>query len=312
MGNSAGGAVPGSAARRSPAGLFSGLRSLFRRWATEERNAAQPQIDPVDCTVFAPPAAAPRQAVRVQIFAHPPGEGASAANTATDPKPATIRSGFRRLEIDVERGAELRFRLEMPHLAVNNRVQSFLWAGSPGVAQFDVTVPGEAAGATVNGTVRVDLDTVPIGLIKFKLDILAIGLSPPPSEPRGDVAYPFRKAFISYATSDRADVLKRVPMLTQLQIDFFREVLNAEPRERWEKQLYHYIDECDLFLLFWSPAASRSDWVLKEVRYALDRAEKDAFGRPEIRPVIMPGPPVDPPSDLKGLHFDDGLRYFAR
>ena len=30
-------------------------------------------------------------------------------------------------------------------------------------------------------------------------------------------------------------------------------------------ELFRHIDECDLFLLFWSTAAKQSRWVLKEV-----------------------------------------------
>ena len=77
-----------------------------------------------------------------------------------------------------------------------------------------------------------------------------------------------------------------------------------EPGERWEKQLYRQIDGCDLFLLFWSQAAKDSEWVKREVGYALGLGAKC----PQIRPVVIEGPPVPPPWDeLKQLHFDDRL-----
>ncbi len=67
---------------------------------------------------------------------------------------------------------------------------------------------------------------------------------------------------------------------------------------------------CDLFLLFWSNAAKQSDWVLKEVHYALGRKGDDDTAPPEIMPVIIEGPPVvEPPPELAHLHFNDRLLY---
>jgi hypothetical protein len=69
--------------------------------------------------------------------------------------------------------------------------------------------------------------------------------------------------------------------------------------------------ECDLFLLFWSKAAKASEWVIKEARYALQRQHGDPEAPPAIHPVILEGPPVEPPPpDVAHLHFNDALVYF--
>jgi hypothetical protein len=101
-------------------------------------------------------------------------------------------------------------------------------------------------------------------------------------------------------------------MLKPLGIQFFQDILDLEPGDRWEKELYRHIDESDLFLLFWSTAARESKWVMEEVKYALARKHGDDFAPPEIRPVIIEGPPVPaPPPELAHLHFNDRLIYFA-
>ena len=83
------------------------------------------------------------------------------------------------------------------------------------------------------------------------------------------------------------------------------------PGERWQKELYRHIDECDLFLLFWSQAAKDSKWVIKEAEYALARQTGDEAGEPDIIPVPLQGPPpVLPPDSLKDIHFDDRIQYF--
>jgi hypothetical protein len=67
---------------------------------------------------------------------------------------------------------------------------------------------------------------------------------------------------------------------------------------------------CDLFLLFWSRAAKESAWVKTEVGWALARKRGDDLAPPEILPVIIEGPPVEPPwQELAHLHFNDPLVY---
>ena len=88
-------------------------------------------------------------------------------------------------------------------------------------------------------------------------------------------------------------------------------MLTLEPGDRCEKQLYRHIEESDLFLLFWSTAASNSEWVLKEVRYALRHKGGDDLAMPEIKPVVIEGPPPPaPPTELAHLHFNDYFLYF--
>jgi hypothetical protein len=100
-------------------------------------------------------------------------------------------------------------------------------------------------------------------------------------------------------------------MLDRVNIGFFQDLLSLEPGERWEKALYRKIDESDVFFLFWSSAAKRSEWVLKEVRYAIERHAGDEMAAPEIIPVIIEGPPpVAPPPELQDLHFNDKFVYF--
>jgi hypothetical protein len=68
------------------------------------------------------------------------------------------------------------------------------------------------------------------------------------------------------------------------------------------------IEECDVFLLFWSRAAKESEWVRKEVRYALNRKGGDDLCPPEFRPIIIEGPPVPTPwEELSHLHFNDPI-----
>jgi hypothetical protein len=100
-------------------------------------------------------------------------------------------------------------------------------------------------------------------------------------------------------------------MLNLTKIKFFQDLLTLEPGDSWEKLLYDYIDKSDVFFLFWSTAASESEWVRKEVEYAIKRKTGHEETGPEIIPVIIEGPPpARPPADLSFLHFNDKLIYF--
>lgn len=163
------------------------------------------------------------------------------------------------------------------------------------------------------------LDSAPLGHVKFKIairDPAAAGPKPATAsepEPQGEVAHRYRAAFISYASKDRDKILERVQMLPLVGVRYFQDVLDLEPGDRWLRRLEFGIDECDLFLLFWSSEAKCSKWVRQEVDYALKRRGGDDLAPPEIKPVVIEGPPViEPWEELAHLHFDDRVYFMKR
>jgi len=204
----------------------------------------------------------------------------------------------------------LAFSLTAPGLVVDEPTQSLVWNQRPESVQFGVSLPEGIAIGAVIGSVRVAQESVPVGTIKFKIEVDPARKALPP-EPVGEIVRNYSLAFISYASRDREKVLARVQMLKSLGVRYFQDILHLSPGERWERSLYLKIDECDLFLLFWSQAAKDSEWVLREVRYAITRKRGIEDAPPDIVPVIIDGPPaVPPPHDLAHLHFNDPLVYF--
>ena len=248
----------------------------------------------------------------MQVYAHLPELAKAASEMAKEFDQDAMRRGFKPLETEIARGSRLSFHLVLSGLNIDDPIQSLIWNGSLSTVQFAVDVPEEQKIGNLIGTVTISNDNIPLGHIKFKLTVT--DMPQPDSQPKPTgLAHAYRNAFISYASQDRAEVLKRVQMLQRLKIQTFQDVLNLEPGARWEKQLYRHIDECDLFLLFWSSSASRSEWVMKEVQYAMKRKGNQEDYPPEIIPVIIEGPPpVPPPDELSHLHFNDYLLYFMR
>ena len=269
--------------------------------------------DLVECSVFAPPAAPQGETIMIQVFAHLEEQQDEAMNLAAEFDPGTQRRAVKTLSSRIDRGTELMFHLALSRLEIEDPVQTMIWNGHPESVQFIVEIPADCKPGNLAGKLTVSQNTVPIGQISFLLKIVAAGesLPEPKPEPAGEEAHAYRHAFISYASKDRDKVLARVQMLDQVGIKYFQDLLSLDPGDRWEKELYKNIDLCDLFLLFWSTASKESPWVMKEVDYAIQRKGGQDDAPPEIKPVIIEGPPlVPPPDNLKHLHFNDRLIYF--
>lgn len=265
----------------------------------------------VDCSVFSPPAVPCGDTFLVQVFVHLPKQAEIAKQQAQEFDSEAKQLGVRSLGLPIERGTKLTFDLSIPNLEVDKPIQQLIWQGKASAVQFGVTVPSNLVPKTVIGTVTVSQNSIPLGDLKFKLSITsaAASISKEP-QPVGDAARVYKKAFVSYSSKDRKEVLKRVQGLAVTGIEIFQDLLNLDPGDRWERELYRNIDECDLFLLFWSTAAKESEWVVKEAEYALERQGKDGLNPPAIIPVIIEGPPpVPPPDKLRHLHFNDKLLY---
>jgi hypothetical protein len=269
-----------------------------------------PRLDDVQCTVFAPPAASPGSTIMVQVFAHPPEEANDARAIATELDVGARRRAFRSLDAPVAVGSRLDFELLIAGLELDEPVTSLTWQGRTEAVQFGVHIPPAAPVGTAIGTVSISRDGFPVGHVKFTLAIDAAALAALP-EPQGIEARRYRLAFVSYASQDRDEVLRRVQMLSVAGLKYFQDVLDLEPGQVWSRALEQAIRDADLFLLFWSSRAKKSGWVRKEVDFALACKAGDDLQPPEIRPVIIEGPPVITPwADLAHLHFDDRVLYF--
>jgi serine/threonine protein kinase len=282
------------------------VRAALEAAAAASRAVAE-VADAVDCTVFAPLSTAPGLSVMVQVFLHTPGQAGDAAALASEFDTNAVRRGFRGLELPLPPGAVVEIELTVPGVQVDEPVQRLMWHGRAEAVQFTLLVPVDNPPPALAGTVIVRREGVPIGRVGFRVVVTpqaTIG----PTVPHTDRQRRFERAFASYATPDRGEVLKRVQVLRAAGIECFQDVLDLEPGQRWERELYRQIDRADLFLLFWSRAAKNSEWVRREVDYALGRQRGGADADPEIRPVVIEGPPVELPwPDLAYLHFFDPL-----
>ncbi|RYE53252.1 MAG: toll/interleukin-1 receptor domain-containing protein, partial [Sphingobacteriales bacterium] len=252
-------------------------------------------VDELNCTVFAPDKIARGNEFLVQVFTHTYVEGFELSRIARSADDSALRRGAIAIDTVVLPGSKISFQLSIPGLEIDDDILSITWNGKLKCAQFSVRVPEKIKPAALIAKILVSHNAVPVGQIKFKIQVIAAAREwekKAYSSPKGlistaTVMERFEKAFISYASQDRAEVLKRVQMLNLVKLDFFQDLLTLEPGDEWEAKIYDYINKCDVFFIFWSKAASESEWVKKETLHAYQLKKKSKGAKPDIIPVII-------------------------
>lgn len=282
------------------ASAYQGKHGAFEDGTTGDR-------DHVDCTVFAPPEVRPHDSVLVQVYVHCPESSEEAQQFAQAADSDTERRASRSLGTQIKCGTELSFEFDMARAFVDEPIQTLTWRGRTDCVQFGVTFPEMIPDCKLNGCVRISQQTTPIGTIRFSLKVVSGSGKIDRLPVATGTAKRYNLAFISYASRDRPEVMKRVQMLSAVGIHYFQDVMNLDPGDRWAQALFRHIDESDVMFLFWSSAAKTSEWVQKEWEYGLDK-HGDEF----VLPVTIEGPPIpEPPDRLRHLHFADRVLYFV-
>jgi hypothetical protein len=263
----------------------------------------------VDCSVFARPRAAPGDRVLVQVFLHPPEDADRVEFLSRKIDQDASLRGIHTLNVEVTQDASIVIDLDGRGLKTEEFTQAIVWRGRSAACTFILEVPLSEVASAYYPVVRVIIDSCPVGRIIFKIDV-DLGAKVVPAQLVGRSAEKYNYAFLSYASEDRVEVLKRIQTLRVAKIEFFQDLLSLQPGDRWESEIFRNIDRADLFLLFWSGAAQKSKWVIKEAEYALESQCKSKDKLPDIIPIILEGPPVvEPPDSLKNIHFNDTIQY---
>lgn len=268
--------------------------------------------DEIMCSVYARRECRPGDAYLVQVWMHPPEQSEEVRRMAAGAGEGAVLCAQTLLSEAMEREARLSLRLRAGGLPVGSIDGAELrWVGRADSASFAVIIPEVDSPTRQAALVTVSRDEVPLASLRFMLSIKdepGTGAEEPPAAPQQPQRL-YRTGYACYASADRAKVLQRVQGISRAGISVFVDSLSLEPGEHWQEQVRRRIDEADVFFLFWSEAAARSDEVNKEVMYALDRRRRDPNRLPEIVPVALSLPVPPPPPELAHLHFDDDFTY---
>ncbi len=270
-------------------------------------NARKP-ADFVRFSAFLPTRVRPAAAFLIEVWAYLESQRAEVVARASQQRPAEQLAGLGDVmeggtagPVKVPREAPITFHLVMPEFNATPNQETIWWAGSPANVAFAVRAPDRATSSTHLGRVEISRCGMPIATVHFEV-ILTEQNDPTPKESVGEHV---RTIFASYATEDRPEVLLWARGAQEAGVEVFVDVLTLRAGQDWEKKLWEQVPSRDRFCLFWSGPASRSRWVEKEWRCALEKR-----GINYIRPVPFADPrDVPPPPELSASqHFNDLLR----
>ncbi len=177
------------------------------------------------------------------------------------------------------------------------------WMGEPENATFKIKLPDDYQKNSAVGTVQVKCEGMTIVKLDFEIlidqsEIVNFGTN-----------Y-IKTAFASYASNDRAEVLKRIQGINKAlpDLDIYVDSIKLRSGENWLNELEKHIPNKDVFYLFWSKDAAKSKWVEKEWKMALDKKDISY-----IDPVPLDDPmDTPPPNELSALHFNDAYLAYIK
>jgi serine/threonine protein kinase len=262
--------------------------------------------DRADFSVMAPKLVQPGRHFVVEVWVAPTDQREIMHEQATRSGRMIERAGRSRINID--RDTLITIVLKLPDFEVDDPVETLGWNGDIRNVGFIVKAPPSLAPGVYPGAAKLMQNQIPFASIMFDLEVAAIEQHAESIKPLSVHVQRIARAFASYASLDRAEVLRRVQGIQALGTKVFLDIVNLRSGHDWESTLYREIGASDGFFLFWSRNASKSEWVEREWRYALKLRGLDF-----INPLPLEDPRgVPPPAELSSKHFNDMLLAFIK
>ena len=208
----------------------------------------------------------------------------------------------------LERGTVLAVRVELPAFEMSEAEDTLIWESEVTNASFPITAPAAMAFGTYPGVARVYAGGLQITKIHFVMEIAS---QPGALRQIPSTQHTIQSAFASYASADRDAVLARIQGIQKAipNLDVFLDVASLRSGEVWLERLTDEIMRRDVFYLFWSKAASQSEWVRREWQLALKNRGAQFI---DPVPLVDPQEAPPPPELAKYLHFNDWVLAYMR
>ncbi len=203
---------------------------------------------------------------------------------------------------EVTRQDKVRVVLSAPDVQIEEDEQTMPWQGGYLDFSFAVLLPEDFSRQQLLFTARVYVNEVPRMRLMFTAKVDSAQVQTLEVFKRQVMS-----AFVSYASQDRRRVAAMIQGMQKIcpEMDIFFDINSLHSGEYWEQTLRREIDRRDVLFLCWSRNASKSEWVEKEWRYALERKGLDG-----IEPLpIEPADVCPPPPELGSMHFNDMMLY---
>jgi serine/threonine-protein kinase len=258
--------------------------------------SAEREIDRVDFSVFAPWTVSAGTSFILEVWAYLREHRDDVIERAT--RHGRLIERGSRGPLKTERGTELTLVLRIDGFNVDEPHESLFWLGDAVNVPFIVQAPAELSPGVYPGRISVLHNGMLLTRLVFDVEV---GRESAEAGKLGLRREQIKTAFASYASADRDEVLRRVQGIVAAGVDVFLDVLSLRAGDEWEDLLVKNIREKDIFYLFWSVAAAKSQWVDREWRFALSEKGADC-----IHPIPLSDPrEAPPPPELAHRHFND-------
>ena len=257
-------------------------------------------------SIFAPAEVKRRSHMLIQVYVHLFEEAETVKTLAQESQKNTERRDIIQLECSLRKGDEIVVLLNIygEKLLMSER-KTVVWQGHFTKCSFGYFVPMDIDVDELSCMALLSVNGIPVGEMRFITEIVEV-----PRKLNSEIiAHKYKKVFISYAHKDEAKVKSFHEGLKLAGIEHFFDRAYLKSGDVFPQVIQDYINSADLFVLFWSENASKSEYVNKERKQALERAFPQVKPQQEAKLSIYPmsiEPRAELPGDMKdNYHFGE-------
>lgn len=284
--------------------LMSSLFSFVIDKVTNSNNCDDSKC--VFSSIFAPAEVSYNTHMIVQVYLHLYEETEKVKSLAQESDKNTERRDYTPLHCKLKKGDKVDVQLNIygETLLMSDK-KSVIWQGAFTKCSFGYFLPKYIDVNELSCAALLTVNEIPVGEMRF---ITRIVESPRKLNPK-IIAHKYNKVFISYAHKDEEKVKSFHEGLKLAGIEHFFDRAYLKTGDIFPQVIQDYINSADLFVLFWSENASKSEYVDKERKQALERAFPQVKPQQEAKLSIYPmsiEPRAELPSDMKdNYHFGE-------
>ena len=221
------------------------------------------------CSAFAPSEIAKNSNLLVQIYLHTAEEIKKISSMAKETQCDSERRGQVPLTCPLQIGDNVDVVLNVyGDELIFSQKKSIVWHGSFTNCTFRYFISAALMVKNVCCEILLLMKGVPVGEMLFTIEIV----NSPKSIPAEMTTRRFKKVFISYAHQDESRVRFMARGFEKLGVDYFFDRDYLKAGDVFPAVISEYISTADLFVLFWSENAAKSEYVGKELSQALELA----------------------------------------
>lgn len=257
-------------------------------------------------SVFAPAEVKRKSHMLVQVYIHLYEDTERVKSMALESQKNVERRDYIPLQCKLKNGdkVDILFSIYGETLLMSEK-KSLIWQGSFMKCGFDYFVPNDIDVEDLSCLALLALNDIPIGEMRFVTKIV----EEPKQQTAEIISNKYHKVFISYAHSDESKVRSFHEGLKLSGVEHFFDRDYLKAGDIFPQVIQDYINTADLFVLFWSKNASKSDYVDKERKQALERAFPKVKPQQAAKLSIYPmsiEPRAELPKDMKDYyHFGE-------